>query len=214
MDEDSLQAVRYKRLRAAWNADLSALTVTRARQYLAHYPECGPAWHMLGVALTELARYSEAEQALWNAVRLCPSELRRIPLNSMGHFHAARGEVARAARWYQRAIDAAPKHASGYIFLGGLLARQGRLREAEKVHRQATESCEEGCLDEALLNLALVLRAQERFDEAAACLQEAIRIDPDYADAKSVLRDVESCRRSLRRNRLRKRWRAGRYELP
>lgn len=209
MDEDTLRAARFQRLRAAWNAGLNALTVKRARQYLAQYPEHGPAWHMLGTALTELARYSEAEQALWNALRLCPPHMRRVPLCSMGHFHDARGELARAARWYQRAIDAAPNHASAHIFLGGVFARQGRLREAEEVHRRATETCDEGCIDEAFLNLALVLRAQERFDEAAACLREAIRIDPEYADAKKVLRDIERCQKYLGAHRLNSRWNAG-----
>jgi tetratricopeptide (TPR) repeat protein len=194
MNEDTLQAARFKRLRAARDADLTALAVKRARRFLARYPEHGPAWHILGQALTELARYSEAEQPLWNALRLCPGHLRRIPLTSLGDFHDSRGDLARAASWYQRAIDAAPNHASGYIFLGGVLARQGRLREAEKVLRRATETSDEGCLDEAFLNLALVLRAQERFDEAADCLREAIRIDPEYGVARQVLRDVERCR--------------------
>ncbi len=206
MDEDTLRAASFQRLRTAWNAGLNALTVKRARQYLARYPEHGPAWHMLGTALTDLARYSEAEQALWNALRLCPREMRRVPLCSMGHFHDARGKLARAARWYQRAIDAAPNHASGYIYLGGVLARQGQLREAENVHRRATETCDDGCVDEAFLNLALVLRAQDRFDEAAACLREAIRIDPEYEDAKKVLRDVVRCCRWLSRDRLKRRW--------
>jgi tetratricopeptide (TPR) repeat protein len=209
MNEERLRAARFKRLRAAWNAGLNALVVKRARQYLARYSGHGPVWHMLGVALTDLARYSEAEQALWNALRLCPHHLRSIPLCSMGHFHDGRGELARAARWYERAIDARPNHASGYIYLGGVLARQGRLREAERIHRRATEICDEGCIDEAFLNLALVLRAQERFDEAAACLREAIRIDPEYADAKVVLRDVERCQRYVTRDLLRSRWRSG-----
>ena len=155
MDEDTLRTTRFKRLCAARDAYHTALLVKRARRYLIKYPEHGPAWHMLGIALTDLARYNEAEQALWNALRLCPEHLRRIPLCSMGHFHDARGELARAARWYKRAIDAAPNHAAGYIYLGGVLARQGRLREAEKIHRQATETCDEGCIDEAFLNLAL-----------------------------------------------------------
>ncbi len=209
MDEDSLQAAHFQRLRSAWNADLPALTVRRARRYLARYPEHGPAWHMLGLALTDLARYSEAEQALWNALRLCPRHLRRVPLSSMGHFHDARGELARAARWYQRAIEAAPNHASGYVYLGGVLARQGRLGEAEKIHRRATEICDDGCIDEAFLNLALVLRARDRFDEAAACLRDAIRRDPDYGDARRVLRDVERCQRCLTPNRLNRRWNGG-----
>jgi tetratricopeptide (TPR) repeat protein len=209
MDEDTLQAARFERLRAARDADLTALVVKRARRYLARYPEHGPAWHILGQALTDMARYSEAEQALWNALRLCPPHLRRIPFCSMGHFHDARGQLACAARWYQRAIDAAPNHAGGYIYLGGVLARQGRLREAEKAHRHATESCDEGCIDEAFFNRALVLRALDRFDEAAACLREAIRIDPEYAAARKVLRDVERCQRHLRPRRLSRRWNKG-----
>jgi tetratricopeptide (TPR) repeat protein len=206
MDDDTLRAARFKRLCIARDSDHTALVLKRARQFLIRYPDHGPAWHILGVALTDLARYSEAEQALWNALRLCPRHLRRVPMCSMGHFHDARGELARAARWYQRAIDAAPNHAAGYIFLGGVLARQGRLREAEKVHRQATETCDEGSIDEAFLNLALVLRAQDRFDEASACLREAIRIDPKYADARKVLDDVKRCQRYLRPQRLGCRW--------
>ncbi|MGO9468320.1 MAG: tetratricopeptide repeat protein [Isosphaeraceae bacterium] len=57
------------------------------------------------------------------------------------------------------------------------------------------------------MNLAHVLRAQERFDEAAAALREAIRIDPEYGDARKVLCDVERCQRCLARHRLNKRWR-------
>jgi tetratricopeptide (TPR) repeat protein len=201
MGKDSMRMARFRRLRAAWNADLNALTVKQAKQYLAQFPDHGPAWHMLGTALTELARYSEAEQALWNALRLCPRHMRRVPLCSMGHFYSARGEMARAEKWYQRAIDAAPKHAAAYIFLGGVFARQGGLRQAEMIYRRATETCDEGYIDEAFLNLALVLRAQERFDEAAAWLREAIRIDPEYERAKKVLRDVERCRKWLSHHR-------------
>jgi tetratricopeptide (TPR) repeat protein len=207
MDEhNTLRAARFNRVRTAWNAGLNGLLVKRAKPYLAQYPEHGAAWHMLGVALTELARYSEAEQALWNALRLCPEHLRRVPLTSMGHFYDARGEMARAARWYQRGIDAAPSHAAGYIFLGGVFTHQGRLREAEKVYRQAIEVCDEGYIEEAFLNLALVLRSQEQFDEAADCLREAIRIDPEYSAAKKVLRDVERCQAWTRREGQHSRW--------
>ena len=71
-----------------------------------------------------------------------------------------------------------------------MLALKGRLREAERAHRAATR-CPEGCIDEAYLNLGLVLRAQERFEEASRCLREAIRLDPKYRVAREELRDVE-----------------------
>ena len=66
------------------------------------------------------------------------------------------------------------------------------------MYRQATR-CTTGCTDEAFFNLGLVLRAQERFEEAAGCFREAIRIDPKYRVAKRALRDVELCLRYKRR---------------
>jgi tetratricopeptide (TPR) repeat protein len=80
------------------------------------------------------------------------------------------------------------------VYFGAVLARSGRLRDAEGVHRRAT-GCRAGCIDEAFLNLGLVLRAQERFEEAAGCLREALRRGPQYRAAREALRDVERCRR-------------------
>lgn len=189
MDRIDVQRARYRRLRAASDADLPALTIARARAFLADYPEFGPAWLELGIALTETARFAEALEALEAALRLCPPEMLRFPLAQMGHYHKFRGDYGSAEAWYRRAIDAAPDHASGYIYLGASLARQGRLEEAEVVHRAATD-CSRGCIDEAYLNLGLVLRAQDRLIEASECFAHALALDPDYKAARRALRDV------------------------
>ncbi len=102
------------------------------------------------------------------------------------------GDYDQAAVWYRRAIDADLGDATGHIYLGAVLARQGRLHEAEEAHRLAI-GCAEGCIDEAYFNLGLVLRAQERFAEAADCFRESIRLDPEYRAARRALRDVERC---------------------
>ena len=73
-----------------------------------------------------------------------------------------------------------------------MLAKQGRLHDAEDTHRKAV-ACTRGCIDEAYLNLGLILRARERFAEAAECFREALRRDPDYRAARRALRDVELC---------------------
>ncbi len=109
----------------------------------------------------------------------------------MGHLHRARGDYKTAAVWYRRAIDKMPDEASGHIYLGGILARSGHLKEAETAHRAAIR-CSQGCRDEACLNLGLVLRAQGRYDEAAACFEQALQLDPKYAAARKALRDVRS----------------------
>jgi tetratricopeptide (TPR) repeat protein len=202
-DEEEVRQARFERVMAAHKAGLSALTILRARRYLDECPGEGPldyfVWFWLGETLAELGRYGEAEEALTNALRLCPEGRERVPLCEMGHLNGRRGEYQRAADWFRKAIEAAPRHAGGYIHLGSVLSLQGRLREAEEVHRTAIETCYEGCLDEAFLNLGLVLRAQERFDEAAECFREAIRIDPGYRDARRALRDVERCLRMTKR---------------
>jgi tetratricopeptide (TPR) repeat protein len=190
-----LQA-RWNRLRAAHRADLPALTAARAREFLKEFPEGGPAWKILGSALIDLARYPEAELAIKKALSLCPPEKLWIPLAEMGHLSKARGDYKSAAAWYRQAIDAVPREASGHIYLGGVLAKSGRLKEAEASHRAATR-CIEGCRDEAFLNLGLVLRAQERYEEAAECFERALELDPKYAAAKKALRDVRRAMRFL-----------------
>jgi Flp pilus assembly protein TadD len=89
-------------------------------------------------------------------------------------------------------VQADPDEATYHIFLGALLAKQGRLDEAEESHRRAI-ACAEGCIDEAFLNLGFVLRAQERFPEAADCFRHAIHLDPAYRAARQALKDVERC---------------------
>jgi len=147
---------------------------------------------MLGMALVELARYEEAKRALAKGIELCPPESRRVALSEMGHLFLEAGEYDQAAAWYRQAIDADPSHASGHIFLGAVLAKQGRLHEAADAHLAAT-GCVQGCIAEAYLNLGLVLRALERFREAGECFREALRRNPRDRSARRALRDVERC---------------------
>jgi tetratricopeptide (TPR) repeat protein len=192
MRGDRLRRTLYKLVSRADDAGLSALTVVRARAFLDVFPTYGPAWHRLGQALGAIAHYEEAQQALQKAIEHCPTEQLGLPYAAMGCLFRESGDYNRAAEWFHRAIEAAPDDCIGHIHLGGLLARQGRLVEAEEVHRAGTR-CTDGCVEEAFLNLGLVLRARGRFTEAAECFEEALRRDPDYRDAKRALRDVTAC---------------------
>jgi tetratricopeptide (TPR) repeat protein len=183
---------RYRRLQDLSDGPFPALTILQARRFLRDFPSYGPAWLLLGIALVEVARYEEAEQAFAKAIEYVPEQKKFIPLWHMGHLFKNAGDCEQAAVWYRKAIAVNRNDAGGYIYLGALLARQGRLHEAKEVYRTATE-CEDGCIDEAFLNLGNVLRALERFEEAAACYREAIRLDPEYQIAKSALRDTERC---------------------
>ncbi|HWE35253.1 MAG TPA: tetratricopeptide repeat protein, partial [Isosphaeraceae bacterium] len=181
-------------LQRAWEAGYHGSTVVLARRFLARYPDFGPVWGILADALIGLARYEEAEKAVSKALELPPrhNASRRILFSFLGHLHKKRGDYDRAAEWYRRAIDADPEESTGYVYLGAVLAEQGRFVEAEETFRSATQ-CLYGCISETYYNLGVVLRNQERFREAADCFRDAILRDRDYRLAKKALRDVELC---------------------
>ena len=183
-----------------------ATAVFLCREYLKREPNSGIAWGTLGWLLYEMARYEEARAALEEALKhppLLPSlpDFRwTYPLYKMGHLYRARGRYAEAAVWYHRGIELEPNDATGYIFLGAVLAKSGDFAGAEEQHRKAIR-CEDGCIDEAYLNLGLVLRAQERFSEAAECLRKSLELDTDGdADGgtRAALEDVERMLRFTR----------------
>lgn len=176
-----------------------ATAVFLCREYLKREPKCGGAWRTFGSLLWQLARYEEARAALEESIRhpLMISgfpELRwTYPLYQMGHLYRAWGRYDTAAEWYRRGIELEPDFAGGYIFLGAVLAKSGDLKGAEEQHRKAI-GCERGRLDEAYLNLGLVLRAQERFSEAAECLRKSLELDTDGDEdggTRAALEDVE-----------------------
>lgn len=189
------QIARFKRLKRLAQGPFPALTVRYARRFLADSPDqnlAGIAWLWAGIALVELHRYEEGQQAIAKAIEYCPEEKRWIPLSHMGHLFDMAGDYCQAAEWYRQAIEASPDNASNHVYLGAVLTKQGRLHDAEAAHRKAIE-CNEGCIDEAYFNLGIVLRGLDRYQEAADCLREALRRDPDYRQARRVLRDVERC---------------------
>ena len=193
MDENKSRELLYEELKKASNAELSGLTILLARRYLADHPDDWPAWNWLGWALLALYRYDEAEQALTQVLNLFPEDRRFMPMTNLGRLHLARSDFDQAALCFEQAIEAAPRNATGYIFRGEVFVRQGRLRDAEEVLQKATETCYEGVLYEAFLNLGLVLHAQERFEEAAESLREALHLNANCDAASNALRDVVLC---------------------
>lgn len=189
----------YRQLKAADEAEQPCLVVELSRVLLKEF-DWDIVWLLQGQNLYSLGRYVEAEASLLNALRTAKDKHQAIVLAHLGHMERQRGRFAFAEAWYRQAIELAPSEAGFRIFLGGLLASQGDFEQAERVHRQAIQ-CPHGCVDEAHFNLWLVLRAQERFEEAVAALDRALEITPDYARALDAKRDIElalAMRASLR----------------
>jgi|SRR5712664_4003140 len=181
---------RFRQIQTAHREKLLCYTVELARRFVADFPDSAYAWTYLGDSLYGTGRYAEALRAFRHALRLCPRPKLYLVHARLGHLYSQKGDFRRAEFWYRKAVAGNPSNAAYRVFLGGLLAMAGRLQEAEAVHRRAT-LCKEGCIDEAYLNLGLMLRAQERYREALRCFHKALKLDPDYKQAKKEIRDVE-----------------------
>ena len=185
------QAVRLQQLVDAFERDLPALTIELGRLYLAEMPDDPSALALVGQAYVAIARYEEGRAAYERALTHCAPERRSRLLALLGDLEQACANLAAAESFYRLAIKEAPNDASGYIYLGGMLAKVGRVSEAEPILQRATE-CLRGCLDEAYLNLGFVLRARGEYLRALEAFRESLRIDPEDQDSIDALRDMES----------------------
>jgi tetratricopeptide (TPR) repeat protein len=143
--------------------------------------------------LYKMTRYEDAIQIYMDAISLLDEGSNGWSIFiQLGRMYQYWGRPNEAEPWFRKAIEAEPDELASYIFLGACLARQGKLKQAEEMHRMATIKCPGSWLtDEAYHNLGLVLRGQGKLPEAADIFRKAIAITPNYSDALEALEDVE-----------------------
>jgi tetratricopeptide (TPR) repeat protein len=139
--------------------------------------------------LVDLCLFKEASVALKRLQQVAGAEDAYVVFIHWGDYYNARGDLRRAEQWYRKG---AKEDQGASVFLGGVLARQGRFAEAKRSHRQATRAAESDRLarDEAFYNLGLILRAERRYQDALECLDRAIALDPEYTAALETRADV------------------------
>ncbi len=164
-------------------------SVVMARNFLRREPRNLDVRLRLASSLVSMGCFRKALETYWALGRelgpghpLCCTEL--------GLLYHSKGRYEEAIRWFSRLTRAEPDDSASWVFLGSSQARRGKMRQAEECHRRATR-CPRGNLEEAWLNLGLVLRAMERLGEAREAFQNALSFDPEYAKARQGLADVE-----------------------
>ena len=159
-----------------------------AKLYTAKYPNDMFGWVALADALSIIARYGDAREALKKAEILSSKDHQHIVCHQIDHHYREKGDHLRAEKWYRKAVEA-NGNTRNLIFLGACLAKQGRFSEAKKCQRKAIKIASDSP-DEAYYNLGLILRAEERYEEACNCFDKALELDPDYTVAKEARSDV------------------------
>jgi tetratricopeptide (TPR) repeat protein len=126
------------RFRELWDEisaadDLPAYRMERSKTLVSEFPGLSITWLTYGRVLRAVSRVIEAQTALERAVEVDDGRSSwRISLE-MGDLFRQRGENVLAESWYRRAINVSPNETAGFIFLGALLAVQGRLTEAARI---------------------------------------------------------------------------------
>jgi tetratricopeptide (TPR) repeat protein len=193
-DDLMTAASRSARLRARLYRTRDDHPATRrdlAIELIRDCPRDASSWGSLASALIDLGLYTKARAVLRRLEKFARDGDHYLVCVRWGQYYKATGDLKRAESWYRKAAAEVP---AALVFLGGVLAKQGRLPEAKRCHRRATRAREDDQLarDEAYFNLGLILRAERRYREALACFDRAIALDPKYAVAFKAQADVRS----------------------
>jgi tetratricopeptide (TPR) repeat protein len=147
----------------------------------------------LGVALSELSRFAEAESAYRRALALDPSLIQaRFNLATA---LAGQCQPAEAEEMYRAVLARDPAHHGAWINLGNLLADQSKTHEAIAAYREALtgQSRNRGwqvsgaSAASVLSNLAGCLCELGQLDEALDACERALALDANYAQAHTNL---------------------------
>jgi Flp pilus assembly protein TadD len=144
--------------------------------------------YKLGLAYEQTGRAGEAQQEYREALALSPEYL-EARLN-LGMLLMRAGKLSEAESEFTRAVQLMPGSAQAHNCLGIIRQRQNRKPEALASFKQAVQ-CDAADWH-TRLNLAFAYLAAGSRDQAAAELQEVLRLQPTCEPAKQALAKLQS----------------------
>ena len=153
-------------------------------EFVSLVPNRADALNTLGVALSNLGRYQEAEQRYLEALNVNPEYI--SALINLASLKQASPEVAEPL--LRRALRINPKHPRARSMLGIVLLSSGQDREAKVALRKALKVFPKDPV--ALLGSAQIARMEGRFDEAQSFLKRTLEISPKMPTAWAALNGI------------------------
>lgn len=154
------------------------------RRYIALVPDASLQRFLLATSLMALNRHADAEPVWRELLRLTPQD---------GRAHANLGVVLKNLRRYEEAIAAyriamvlTPDEAAVMNNMGLSLSQLGDRDEAAALWLRRAIRLKPDLAD-AWLNLGLVMRNQNRIEQAMTFCHGALAADPDHAEAQTLL---------------------------
>jgi tetratricopeptide (TPR) repeat protein len=165
---------------------LPAAAMIAAKQALLVDAESSEAWKRVAQAAELAGDVSETIQALKKCHLLKPGSA--DPLRRLAILHQCQGEFEQSQGLLARAIDLEPRNAGLRFEFSQILAKVGSRAAAMRELREALRV--QPHFPEALSNLGMLLRADQRLDEAEVAYKKACSQRPNFALAWNNLANL------------------------
>jgi tetratricopeptide (TPR) repeat protein len=169
-----------------WNTLAYVDSETLWRDTLDKNPQAWMAHHNLGIELDNKGRHEDAKKHYQTAVDLAPSHFRAH--HKLGRSLAREGKLDEAIAHFNTAIRLSPDERQFHSSLGDAYLRRGDYEKAEAAFRRVLEPPFVNAA--TLVKLARALLGQGRVEEAREAIDEALRMDPDNAQATLLLMEM------------------------
>jgi len=137
----------------------------------------------LGLALQAKGELQAAERSYREAIEQQPTLLEAVA--NLAGVLQQQGRFADAIPWYERAVALSPR--AGALW-SGIGACQYRIGDHAAAHASFGRALEYGNDDpKAMVNMASMLLAERRYDEALPLLEKALAREPGFDEAENVL---------------------------
>ena len=168
-------------------------SITHFRDAIRRFPDFYEAYHGIGLANLNLARYQEATEALQKAIELSAGNY-LLSEFALGVVYWREKNLPEAELALLDALQHDPSYPSGHLYLSAVLYDQDRLQEAEKSARAAI--LRDPSLATAYLILARVYDKRGKTEEQLRCLEKYLSLGAD--DTQHSVRNLYDAVKSRR----------------
>jgi len=148
------------------------------RNFMAH--------HILAEEMSKAGDLVGAEKHYREAIRIRPAF--KQAYNNLGYLLMIQGKQDEAGCLLEKTLQIDPTFALAIKLLGDVRMRQGRIEDASSIYRKAVILSEED--PELLNNYGVALFFKGEKEEAVLKIRAALRLKPDYAEARDNLRKI------------------------